>query len=90
MISKEAWRAKQVRLLIQPLDLESLVSKGILEKKRAWYRVLKLRAIPEHVWAQVCQIAPAPNGKGSMIKFAKLSTQGKADFEKLLRTRPKS
>jgi hypothetical protein len=90
LITKEAWRAKQVRLLIQPLDLENLVRKGILEKNRAWYRILKLRAIPEHVWAQVCQIAPAPNGTGSMIKFAKLSKQGRADFEKLLGMRSKS
>jgi hypothetical protein len=90
MVTKEDWRAEQVRLSTQPLDLENLVKKGILEKKGAWYRILKFKAIPEHAWAQVCEIAQGSRGNGSMIKFAKLSKRARTDLEKVVGTRPKS
>ena len=88
MVTKEDWRAKQVRFLSQPLDLEDLVRKGILEKKGAWYRILKFKSIPEHVWANVSGIKRDPHG--SMIKFAKVSKSSRAKFEKVVGKLPKS
>ena len=88
-IAKNDFQAS-ARLLLQPLDLESLIRKGLLVKKGAWYRVDKIKDLPAHVRVQVCEIAHNPNGSGSMIKFAKLSKSSRAKLEKVVGTLPKS
>lgn len=88
-IAKSNFQAS-ARLLLQPLDLESLIKKGMLVKKGAWYRVDKIKDLPAHVRTQVCEIAHNPNGNGSLIKFAKLSKSSRAKFEKVVGRLPKS
>jgi hypothetical protein len=80
----------RARLLLQPLDLESLIRKGILEKEGAWYQIINFKEIPEHAWAQVCEMAQDPRGNGSKIKFKKLSKRDRAGLEKVVGTLPKS
>lgn len=86
-LTKDNVKAR-ARLLLQPLDLDGLITKGILVKKGAWYRILKFKAIPEHAWVQVSEIAQDKHG--SMIKFAKLSKRARSQFEKVVGTSSKS
>lgn len=72
----------QARLLLQPLDLDGLIAKGILAKKGTWYRILKFKAIPEHAWVKVSEIAQDKHG--SMIKFSKLSKRARVQLEKMV------
>lgn len=81
-ITKEKWLA-QVRLLLKPLDLEDLTKKGILAKEGAWYKILKFKEVPEHAWAQVCEIWQHSRGNGSKIKFKKLSKRDRTQLEKI-------
>jgi hypothetical protein len=87
-LTKDNVKAR-ARLLLQPLDLESLIRKGILEKKGAWYRIINFKEVPEHAWAQVCEMAQDPRGNGSKIKFKKLSKTDRAGLEKVAGALPK-
>lgn len=78
----------QARLLLEPLDLESLIRNGILEKEGAWYRIINFKEVPEHAWAQVCEMAQHPHCNGSKVKFKKLSKRDRAGLEKVVGTLP--
>jgi hypothetical protein len=78
----------RARLLLQPLDLEGLIAKGILIKKGAWYRILQFKAIPEHAWVKVSEIGQDKHG--SLIKFKKLSKSARTQLEKVIGALPKS
>jgi len=80
-LTKENVQARAC-LMLQPLDIEGLIRKGILLKKGAWYRILKFKAIPEHAWVKVSEIAQDKHG--SMIKFSKLSKRDRAQLEKMV------
>ena len=86
-LTKEGVQA-QARLLLHPLNLEDLIRRGILEKKGAWYRILKRKDLPAYASAQVSEVAP--DSHGSMVKFANLSKKAAAQLEKMIGTRPKS
>ncbi len=39
---------KEAEKMVTPIDFDDLVSKGILEKKGAWYRILDMDKLPDH------------------------------------------
>lgn len=61
----------QARLLLQPLDLKDLATRGILVKEGAWYRILKFKALPKNVFARMSEIAQ--DSRGTKVKFLKVS-----------------
>ena len=74
---------EQARLLLQPLDLKDLATRGILVKEGAWYRILKFNALPDHAFARISEIAQ--DSRGSKVKFLKLSMKATADLKKMNR-----
>jgi hypothetical protein len=56
------------RLHASPIDFEQLEKEGFIEKKGAWYKVLK--AIPEHVSRQVRLIKNDKEGN-CFVQFSK-------------------
>jgi hypothetical protein len=38
---------------VTPIDFEALIEKGVLEKRRGWYKVNKLSDLPEHAKAKI-------------------------------------
>lgn len=82
MATKEDWRTKQVRFLTQPLDLEDLVSRGVLVKEGAWYRVLKFKALTKQAFALMSEIAQ--DSRGTKVKFYKVSKKASAKLKKAI------
>lgn len=86
-LTKDNVKAR-ARLLLKPLDLEGLITKGILVKKGAWYRILQFKGMPEHAWVKVSEIGQDKHG--TMIKFKKLSKRARTQLEKVIGTPPRS
>lgn len=81
MITKKEFQ-DQTRLLLQPLDVDDLVSRKILVKEGAWYRVLKFKALTKHAFALISEIAQ--DSSGTKIKFMKVSKKASAKLKKPL------
>ena len=75
---------------LTPLDLDALVADGVLEKKGAWYRIVKPEALPEHAKKKISTVSQQrlPNGEmgESLVKFHKPLTETKRrEFEKIVK-----
>jgi len=57
----------RARELVTPIDFDALIEAGILEKKGAWYRVLKNEELPEHAKAKISSMKTDKNG--TLVKF---------------------
>ncbi len=82
IMTAEEW-AEGTRELIKPIDFDTLIEAGVLEKKGAWYKVLKYNELPSHVRAKVIAMKQTTvNDKitETLVKFSKPSRS----LEKLL------
>lgn len=61
MIDREK-HEKQMRLMSEPIDFEQLERDGILRKTGAWYEVLDMNRLPEHVRAQAIGASGSSRG----------------------------
>lgn len=85
-----------IRETNQPIDFDNLIENGILEKKGAWYKVLKFKELPSEVKARAVEMKQKQaNGevKELLLKFSKESkslerTLKKYDAEKKGRFKP--
>lgn len=68
--------------LVTPIDFDGLIAKGVIEKKGAWYVVLKPNELPPHAWRQATAIKTSSKG-GISIKFRKPTKKFKAFYNKL-------
>jgi ribosomal protein L22 len=81
VITKKEFQT-EARILLQPLDVEDLVSRKILVKEGAWYRVLKFKALTKHAFTLISEIAQ--DSRGTKIKFMKVSKKASAKLKKVL------
>jgi len=77
-IDKETLRqklAQTVQELMTPIDVEALRAEGILGKRQgAWYEVLDMGRLPEHVRKRVNEMQFSASGeKPPMVKFLKVT-----------------
>lgn len=72
---------KILELHAKPIDLEDLISKGILEKKGAWYKVHNFDELPEYASVQVSSIKS--ENSNTYIKFSKANQNAKNLLDKL-------
>ncbi|MDZ4734444.1 MAG: hypothetical protein SGJ16_12780 [Nitrospirota bacterium] len=72
----------QARLLLRPLDVGELVSRGVLVKEGAWYRIVKFKALTKHAFAFISEIEQ--DSLGTKVKFCKVSKKASAQLEKVL------
>lgn len=61
MIDREKLE-KQKRLMSEPIDFEQLERDGILRKVGAWYEILDMGRLPEHVRAQAVAVSGSARG----------------------------
>lgn len=64
-ISAEEWAAL-ARNATTPIDFDSLVAAGVIEKKGQWYKVHKWDELPEHAKSKIYAVK---SGDTSMVKF---------------------
>ena len=58
------------RRMAQPIDLESLIAEGILERDSStWYVVLDNARLPEHVTAQATAVEASNDGSPLRIQL---------------------
>jgi hypothetical protein len=74
----EEWEAI-TRELIAPIDFESLINSGVLEKRKGWYKILKLNKLPPHAKAKIHKLQTSSDG-GVLVKFQEPSKK----LEKML------
>jgi hypothetical protein len=72
----------QARLLLPRLDLKDLVTKGILVKDGAWYRVLQFKLLPEYALAFISVYSP--DSRGTMVKFLTVSKKSSAQLKEFI------
>jgi hypothetical protein len=70
----------RARELVTPIDFDALVRGGVLEKRRGWYKILKMKKLPRHASAKISEIR---TGDGeTLVKFRAPSKR----LEKILRS----
>jgi hypothetical protein len=52
----------QMRLMSESIDFDQLERDGILRKAGAWYEVLDMSRLPEHVRAQAVAVSGSTSG----------------------------
>ena len=72
----------QARLLFPRLDLKDLVTRGILVKDGAWYRVLQFKLLPEYALAFISVYSQ--DSCGTMVKFLTVSKKSSAQLKKFI------
>jgi len=60
-ISKEELR-NRIKVLTTPIDFEALIKTGVLEKKGAWYKVIKWGELPAHASSKVKSMKQTKDG----------------------------
>lgn len=40
-------------MLAKPIDFETLIADGVLEKNGAWYKILDMDRLPDHATAKI-------------------------------------
>ena len=55
VISREELE-QRARDLVIPIDFDTLIQQGVLEKRRGWYKILKRDALPSHAEAKISEI----------------------------------
>jgi hypothetical protein len=83
MIAKKAKQAQQrlidaAEMLAQPIDFDSLIDAGVIEKSGGWYTVLRVRELPAHALFRIKAMK-----SGNRVKFRKPSKR----LAKFLRSR---
>jgi hypothetical protein len=58
---------RRIKLLETPVDFDALIKAGILEKQGAWYKLLKIKELPENASIKIHHIQTGP--KGILVKF---------------------
>ena len=67
IMSKEEFEQK-LRDLATPIDFDSLIRDGILEKHGSWYKILSMERLPSWAKAQIKQLRSS-NQKETLVKF---------------------
>lgn len=62
---------ERARELVTPIDFDALIQAGVLEKHRAWYKILKMDELPAHAKAKIYKIKTGD--KGTLVQFRKPS-----------------
>lgn len=73
IITAEEW-AENVREALRPIDFEALYEAGILEKKGAWYKVLKYKELPSHVKGKIIALKQTTKNNvvtETLVRFSK-------------------
>jgi hypothetical protein len=65
-LDQEALKAK-IKDLATDIDFDALIKAGVLEKKGAGYRVLKMDELPSHARLQISRTKS--DGKITLVKF---------------------
>lgn len=73
----------QIRLMLQPLDLDALVAKGVLIKSGAWYQVKNLRQLPKRVSIHISEISQDSSGR-TKVKFKRVTDRQAERLRKFL------
>lgn len=58
---------ERARELVTPIDFDSLVESGVLEKHRTWYKILKMDELTPHAKAKIRKIKTGE--KGTLVQF---------------------
>lgn len=74
---------EQAKKLATPIDFDTLIAQGVLEKKGAWYKVLDWDKLPEHAKEKVKAIEGGPDGKNTLVKFSKDTKTARKIVDKL-------
>lgn len=69
--------------LATPIDFEQLEKDGILEKKRAWFKVKDLKSLPEHVSRQVKSIK-VDNQGNCLVQLPKSWTKSQKLYHRMV------
>ncbi len=67
-------RVQPVTNLATPIDFDSLIREGVLEKRGAWYRILKMDRLPEYAKAQI-RVFKTTKDKELLVKFRRSTRQ---------------
>lgn len=73
----------QIRLMLQPVDLDALVAKGVLIKSGAWYQVKNLRQLPKRVSIHISEISQDSSGR-TKVKFKRVTDRQAERLRKFL------
>ena len=67
MISAEEIK-QRARELATPIDFDSLIKAGIMEKQGSWYKILKMDELPSYIEAKISSIR---SSRGTtLVKFS--------------------
>jgi hypothetical protein len=58
---------ERARELVTPIDFDALIQAGVLEKHRAWYKILIMDKLPAHAKAKIYKIKTGD--KGTLVQF---------------------
>jgi hypothetical protein len=61
MISKEEL-GERIKVLTTPIDFAALIQAGVLEKKGAWYKVVKWAELPPHASGKIKSMKQTKDG----------------------------
>ena len=71
---------QRARELVTPIDFDALIRAGVLEKHRAWYKILKMDKLPAHAKAKIYKIKT--DDKGTLVQFRAPSKRLAKMFER--------
>lgn len=72
---------EQAKKLATPIDFDTLIAQGVLEKKGAWYKVLDWDNLPDHAEAKA--YAKRVEGTDIFLKFRKATKAAQKNVDKL-------
>jgi len=58
---------ERARELVTPIDFDALIRAGVMEKHRAWYKILKMDELPAHAKAKIYKIKT--DDKETLVQF---------------------
>lgn len=65
---------------VMPIDFDDLIEKGIIEKRRGWYKVHDLKRLPTHAQSKVSEVKTTQGE--TFVKFRAPSTSLAKELKK--------
>ena len=77
------WKEGVIRLM-QPVDFNELISRGLLKKEGAWYRFTNIHDLPRHATDHIVELKVTPGVPGGLAKFKLPSPRQRKVLEKMV------
>jgi hypothetical protein len=82
-MTRREWQQGMTRLM-QPVDFEDLISRGLLKKEGAWYRFTNIHDLPRHVTDHIVELKSTKGVPGGLAKFKIPSPRQRKMLEKMV------